>query len=171
MTWEDEFRRRMERFHPALPARDEGISVSIKIRPSGGCFHREHSPFAYRIIDEYLISHPIDTFSFEEHESGPELLVYLAFATAGMSLTANIINLVTAIIKARAEGIRRGDQRNAPLELIVRGFDENGKLREEKALTIDSRQNVSEDLIETVLLTTVNKMTTKKKGKKRSATK
>jgi hypothetical protein len=171
MTWEDEFRWRMERFQPALPARDEGISVSIKIRPSRGCFHREHSPFAYRIIDEYLISQPIDTFSFEEHESGPELLVNLAFATAGISLAANIINLVTAIFKARAEGIRRGDKQNAPLELIVRGFDENGQLREEKMLTIDSRQNVSEDLIETVLLTTVNKMTTKKKGKKRRATK
>jgi hypothetical protein len=169
MAWEDEFRKRMERFHATSPAKDEGIPVSIKIRPSGGCFHREHSPNAYRIIDEYLRSHPNDDFAFEEHESGPELLVYLAFATAGMSLAANIINLITAVIKARTEGIQRGDQRDAPLELIVRGFDENGKLREERALTIDSWQNVSEDLIETALLTTANKMIPRKNGKKRSA--
>ena len=171
MTWEDEFRRRMVRFHPSSPVEGEGIPISIKIRPSGGCFYREHSPIAYQIIDEYLRSHPSSDFDFEEHESGPELLVYLAFATAGMSLTANIINLVIAIIKARTDGVQRGDQRKAPLELIVRGFDENEKLREERALTIDSWQNVSEDLIERALLTTTSKMIPKKKGKKSGAIK
>jgi len=121
----------MDRFHTSSPRKDEDRPISIKIRPSGGCFHREHSPIAYQIIDEYLYSHQSSDFVFEEHESGPELLVFLAFATAGMSLTANIINLVTAIIKARSEGIHRGDHRDAPLELIVRGFDEYGNLREE----------------------------------------
>lgn len=171
MTWEDEFHRRIERFDTSSPTKVDGIPASIKIRPSGGCFHREHSPIAYRIIDEYLHSHPNNDFVFEEHESGPELLVYLTFVTAGMSLTANIINLVTAIIKARMEGIKRGDQRDAPLELIVRGFDENGKLREERVLTIDSWQNVSEGIIEAALLTTTNNMAPKKKGKNRSAKK
>lgn len=171
MTWEDEFRRRMDRFHTSSPRKDEDRPISIKIRPSGGCFHREHSPIAYRIIDEYLHSHQSSDFVFEEHESGPELLVFLAFATAGMSLTANIINLVTAIIKARSEGIHRGDHRDAPLELIVRGFDENGNLREERVLTIDSRQNVSGDLIEKALLTTTNKLIPPKKGKKIDAIK
>lgn len=166
MTWEDEFRRRMEGFHPSSSIEGEGIPISIKIRPSGGCFHREHSPIAYQIIDEYLRSHPISHFDFEEHESGPELLVYLAFATAGMSLTANIINLVTAIIKARTEGIQRGDHRDAPLELIVRGFDKNGALREEKVLTIETWENVSEELIERALLTSTNKVIPKKNGKK-----
>jgi len=47
MTWEDEFSRRMEGFHSSLPNENEGIPVSIKIRPTGGCFHREHSPIAY----------------------------------------------------------------------------------------------------------------------------
>ena len=171
MSWEDEFRRRMDRFHTSSPRKDEDRPISIKIRPSGGCFHREHSPIAYQIIDEYLYSHQSSDFVFEEHESGPELLVFLAFATAGMSLTANIINLVTAIIKARSEGIHRGDHRDAPLELIVRGFDENGNLREERVLTIDSRQNVSGDLIEKALLPTTNKLIPPKKGKKIAAIK
>jgi hypothetical protein len=165
MTWEDEFRMRMERFHPFSPEEDRGIPISIKIRPTGGCFHREHSPIAYRIIDEYLHSHPSGDFVFEEHESGPELLVYLAFATASMSLAANVINFVTAIIKARKDGVQHGDHRNAPLELIVRGFDEDGKLREERALTIDSLENISEDLIEKALLTTTSKMFPNKKKK------
>ncbi|MPM46251.1 hypothetical protein SDC9_92949 [bioreactor metagenome] len=171
MTWEDEFRRRMEKFHPNSSEVDIGVPISIKIRPTGGCFHRQCSPMAYRIIDEYLKSHPSSDYEFVEHESGPELLVYLAFVTAGISFAANIINLVTAIIKARSEGIHRGDHRDAPLELIVRSFDENGKLREEKALTIDSWQNVSEDLIERALLTTTSKMIPKKKGKKSVAIK
>jgi hypothetical protein len=171
MTWEDEFNRRMERFHPSSSVEGEGIPISIKIRPSGGCFHREHSPIAYQIIDEYLRSHPSSDFDFEEHESGPELLVYLAFATAGISLTANIINLVIAIIKARTEGIQRGDHRDAPLELIVRGFDENGKLREEKIITIDPWQNTTEDLIERALLTSTSRMIPKKKRKRSGAIK
>lgn len=164
MTWEDDFRRRMERFHPSSPVDGEGIPISIKIRPSGGCFHREHSPIAYQIIDEYLRSHPISDFDFEEHESGPEVLVYLAFVTAGISFAANIINLVTAIIKARSEGIQRGDHRDAPLELIVRGFDKKGVLREEKVLTIKTSENVSEELIERALLTSTDKVIPKKNG-------
>lgn len=171
MTWEDEFRRRMERFHPNSSEVGVGIPISIKIRPTGGCFHRQCSPMAYRIIDEYLKSHPSGNYEFMEHESGPELLVYLAFATAGMSLAANIINLVTAIIKARTEGIHRGDHRDAPLELIVRGFDENGTLREENVLTIETWENVSEELIEQALLTATSKMIPKKKGKKSGAIK
>lgn len=166
MTWEDEFSRRMEGFHSSLPNENEGIPVSIKIRPTGGCFHREHSPIAYQIIDEYLHSHPSSDYDFEEHESGPELLVYLALATASMSLAANVINLVTAIIKARKEGVQHGDHRDAPLELIVRGFDENGKLREEKVITIDPWQNITEDLIERALLTSTSRMIPKMKRKR-----
>jgi hypothetical protein len=171
MTWEDEFRRRMERFGTSFPIKGDGVPASIKVRVSGGCFHREHSPNAYQIIDEYLRSHPQNDCAFEEHESGPELLVYLAFATAGISLTANIINLVTTIIKARTEGIEHGDHPNAPLELIVRGFDESGKLREERVLRVESWHDVSEELIERSLLNSINKMAPKSKGKKRGVIK
>jgi len=167
MTWEDEFRRRMNRFEGSLPTPGNGIPISIKIRVSGGCFHREHSPNAYRMIDEYLRSHPSDDFSFEEHESGPELLVYLSLVTAGASLTANVINLVTAIIKARTDGIKRGDRPSEPLELVVRGFDEDGKLKEERILKIDSWHDVNGDLIEKALQNSANKMIPKGKSKKK----
>ena len=119
------------------------------------------------MIDEYLHSHPPDDLAFEEHESGPELLVYLSLITAGVSLTANVINFVTAIIKARTEGIKRGDRPSETLELVIRGFDEDGKLKEEKVLKIDSWHDVSEDLIEKALLNSANKMVPKNKGKKK----
>lgn len=167
MAWENEFRRRIENFHSSKVNKGDGIPISIKIKPSGGCFHREHSPLAYKIIDEYLLSHISSDFEFEEHESGPEILVYLAFATASISFSASIINLISNIIKARTQGVKRGDNRDSALELIVRGFDEDGILCEEKVLTIQTDENVSEELIERALLTTTTKMFPPKVGKKK----
>jgi hypothetical protein len=155
MTWENEFRHRIRSFEASPSAKGGGLSVSIKIRVMSGCYHREHSPNAYRVIDEYFRSHPSAEFSFQEHESGPELLVYLSLGAAGISLTASVINLVTAIIKARSEGIKRGDRPSEPLELIVRGFDENGQLKEEKILKFTSQDPVSKKKIEGTLLNSV----------------
>lgn len=161
MNWENEFRHRIRRFEASASEKGEGLSFSIKIRVSSGCYHREHSPRAYRIIDDYLRAHPSNEFSFQEHESGPELLVYLSLGAAGISLTASVINLVTAIIKARSEGIKRGDDRSTPLELIVRGFDRSGNLKEEKILKIDSNDSVTKDLIGQALNNSLNKMISK----------
>lgn len=171
MNWENEFRLRMAKFKRGLPFSENTIDLSIKIRVVSGCYHREHSPNAYQIIDEYLHANPSLDYAIEEHESGPELLVWLALTTAGINITANVINLVTAIIKARTEGIKRGDRPNQPLELIVRGFDDNGQLWEEKVLRIDSWHEVNRDLIEKTLLNSTNNMFPKiKKGHPRKAT-
>ena len=74
-SWLNEFRSRLKEFESKNPPAN-CLTVSFKIRVSSGCFHREHSPHAYRIIDGYLagadlsdVQHRID-----EHESGPELL-------------------------------------------------------------------------------------------------
>jgi len=54
---------------------------------TSGCFHREHSPHAYVLIDRDLDGLTRDpAVSFVEHENGPELLVELALATAGLGL-------------------------------------------------------------------------------------
>src|SRR5574337_529202 len=103
--WIESFNARLRGF-AAAEAQEAGQPVSIKIRVEAGCFHREHSPAAYAIIDQYLRdSPPRDVpFRFEEHETGPEVLVYVAAATAVGTLAASIINLVTAILRARSEG-------------------------------------------------------------------
>lgn len=148
-AWRNEFRQRISTFDQGLHGGD-GLAVSIKVRVTSGCFHREHSPQAYRLIDDYLQRHsPKDArWSFQEHESGPELLVYLALTTAGLSLAAGIINLVTAIIKARADGIEKGDHPDAPLEIIIRGHHRDGEFYEERTLRVDSRTPLAGDLIE-----------------------
>ncbi len=136
--WRDTFKRRMFEFGKEAPERERGIPFSIKIRVTGGCFHREHSPHAYEIIDKYLstLSKTDCYFRFEEHESGPEILVYLALASGGITLTASIINLIAAILKARAEGISKGDRPHESLEIIIRRIQRNGEFIEEKIMRI-----------------------------------
>jgi hypothetical protein len=108
--WENEFRHRIETFEIPFSAKGKGKAISIKVRVTGGCFHREHSPNACRIIDAQLESYHSHEreFSFIEHESGPELLVYVALGTAGITLAKSVIDLITAIIKARSEGAKKG---------------------------------------------------------------
>lgn len=136
--WQNTFRSRMRRFVERREPGPGETAVSIKIRVSSGCFHREHSPHAYELIDSTLerVQAPEATFGFEEHESGPEILVYVALTTAGLSLAASVINLISAIIKARSEGIRKGDSPSHPLELIVRRVYGPAEFREEKVLRI-----------------------------------
>lgn len=129
----------------------DGMPVSIKVRVTSGCFHREHSPQAYALIDEQLYSMPPDAaLAFEEHESGPELLVLLALATSGLGLAKSIVDLIIAIIKARREGIARGDTPADPVELIVRRMD-GDSFREEIVLRIGHREGVDRAEIERLL--------------------
>lgn len=149
--WQEEFRRRMERFGASNV---EGlVPVSIKIRITSGCFHREHSPEAYRIIDRHLAGADLSDVQYqvEEHESGPEILVYLAVAAAGLGFAKSIVELVTTIIKARSEGIKKSDRPSEPLELIVRGYRKDGEYFEETVLRIPSHQNITPKQIEEAL--------------------
>lgn len=111
--------------------------MSLKVRVTSGCFHREHSPGAYAIIDDHLSSMRSQVpFEFVEHESGPELLVLLALGTAGLGLAKSVIDLVITIIEARHEGVRRGDRPSDPVELIVRRVDYSDTFHEERILRV-----------------------------------
>jgi hypothetical protein len=142
--WQSEFRKRMDDFGRTGP--DGLVPVSVKVRVTSGCFHREHSPHAYVLIHDYLATADLSDVhcQFEEHESGPEILVYVA---AGLALTKSVIDLVTAIIKARSEGIKKGDNPSDPLELIVRGHSKNGEYFEETVLRIPHDKAVTRKLI------------------------
>ncbi len=157
--WENEFRHRLDSFGTGIKKKGEGLTLSIKTRVTGGCFHRQHSPNAYKIIDEYFRTHQFkeDKIEFVEHESGPEVLVYITFGTAVLMLSKSVIDLVVAIIKSRQEGVKRGDGPNAPIELIVRGFDEKGEVKEEKVLKFESWDAVSRSVVEGALQTSVKK--------------
>jgi hypothetical protein len=131
-SWESEFRERMGSFE-AMHSPRTGEALSLKVRVTSGCFHREDSPGAYALIDDHLSSTRGDgvPFKFIEHESGPELLV---FFTAGLGLATSVINLVVAVFEARREGVKRGDRPSDPIELIVRRVDDRDTFREERIL-------------------------------------
>jgi hypothetical protein len=149
-NWHDIFRKRIDTFQRLRSPKQGEVPVSIKVRINFGCFHREHSPRAYQIIDRHLNSISPDecVFEFEEHESGPEILVYVAAATAGITIANSIINLIITIIKARAEGIKKGDKPSAPVEIIVRRVDKQGDFTEEKVLSIKHTDPVKPATIE-----------------------
>jgi len=137
--------RAFETVHPR-----NGVSVSLKVRVTSGCFHREHSPRAYALIDAQLAATPRDEspFEFIEHENGPEIL---ALVTAGLSLATSVVNLVVAIIAARRQGVSEGDQPSEPIELIVRRIESGDTLQQEMVLRIDHRDAVDRARIEPLL--------------------
>lgn len=89
-----------------------------------------------------------DLFSFEEHESGPEILIALALTTAGISLLKSVVDLVVVIVKARSDGVKKGDRPSDPLDLIVRRMTQNHDVREEMILRVGHREVVSQEKID-----------------------
>jgi hypothetical protein len=148
--WQETFRHRMHRFQTRRAPTSGETAVSIKVRITSGCFHREHSPRAYELIDRALdkLTPSGSPFAFEEHESGPEILVYLALTTAGISLAKSVTDLIVAIIKARSEGIKKGDTPSHPLELIVRRVQSGNEFREETVLRIGHTDSLDEAKLE-----------------------
>jgi hypothetical protein len=145
-NWEQTFQERMQHFADRHPSGGTRVPVSIKIRVDSGCFDRGCCPHAYEVIDAQLAElrsrEYEDGLTFEQHESGPEILVYLAVATAGLTVTKSVIDLVTTIIKARNDGVKMGDRHSQPVELIIRRMTSKGKLREERILRIHSTDEV-----------------------------
>lgn len=147
--WHRTFRNRMRQFQTRHIPPPGTLAVSIKVRVTSGCYHREHSPHAYELIDKHLDTIArYDEFAFEEHESGPELLVYVAALTAGISLAKSVMDLIVAILKARSEGIKKGDHPTAPLGLIVRSVHKKGEFKEETILRIAHNDSVDRKMIE-----------------------
>jgi hypothetical protein len=54
-AWQQTFRNRMRDFEIKRATKPGEEAVSINVRVSSGCFHREHSPRAYELIDQRLL--------------------------------------------------------------------------------------------------------------------
>lgn len=128
-------------------------AVSIKLRVVGSCFCRSCCPYAYARIDAHNAAASKERlhFQFQEHESGPEIIFYLAAATAGLTFATSVVNLIAAIVKARSEGLKHGDRAESVIELIVRRADDANGIKEERVLRISPRDGVDRAAIERVL--------------------
>jgi hypothetical protein len=114
----------------------EGFSVSIKFQ-APRCFCRDHcAPEAYRLIDDYLTSHPLNPKYCEcvEHETGPEVVVYIV---TGVAFITSLINLVAAILKACSDGQKKGDKPCNQLIIVIRGFNTDNVFYEKQILKVN----------------------------------
>lgn len=159
-AWPNDFRERMQRFEGRRKRHQGEVAVSIKLRVNSGCFHREHSPHAYEIIDEKLrtLAKTDTELVFQEHETGPEVLAYVLLATAALSLAKEVVGLITAIVTARSEGVKKGDHPNDPLHLIVRRVHDKEGVRDEKVLTIGHTHTIGEDELQEQLTASLRKL-------------
>jgi hypothetical protein len=155
--WQETFRNRMRGFKARRPLQEGDVALSVKLRVVSGCFHREHSPCAYQAIDSHLNTSAAD-LELVEHESGPELLVYVAVATAGLTLAKSVMDLITAVIKARSEGVKKGDRPNDPVELIVRCVEDGTGFHEEIVLRIGHSDPVDSKVIERQIAQALRKL-------------
>ena len=80
-----------------------------------------------------LIKKDGNTFILEQHESGPEIVIYLALATASATLIKSVIDLITAIIK----GLSGEHKKQPPRIKISKRQIIKGKVEEETLLEID----------------------------------
>ncbi|MBI5177670.1 MAG: hypothetical protein HZA04_00240 [Nitrospinae bacterium] len=168
MSSEEQFKNRMQKFQFRYHLGKKGVAISIKVGiVNPGYFDWQHSPEAYRIIDEYMRLHSKAKaeYEFEKHESGPEILIDLVYDTAVITLAKSIIDLVATILNARSEGMKKGDRRNDSLELIVRTCDDSGKIREEKVLRYETDDKVIKSEIKKGLEAGIAKILPKPKKK------
>ncbi len=120
--------------------------ISIKLSPPSGCCCSDCWPETWRIVNQDIspcgpIKHEGDAlikkdgniFVLEQHESGPEILVFLALATASATLVKSIIDLITTII----EGLSTEHRKQPPHIKIVKRRLIKGKFEEENLIEID----------------------------------
>jgi hypothetical protein len=149
MIWKDELKERLDSFRQEHRIDEDNLVVSIKIRVTNGCFHREHSPNAFELIDN--LNYSKSDNKVIEHENGPEVIAYVALATASISFLQSTISLVTEILKARKEGVTKGDYPKDNLTVIIRGFDKKGSLKEENIIEVSSSKPIDKKVIEKTL--------------------
>jgi hypothetical protein len=150
--WERDLKQRFDTLQKDNP---NGFLLSIKIGVETGCFHNEHSPHAYDEIYNLFENNRYEC-EFIEHESGPEIIAWVALGTAGLVFAKSIVDLVTAIINARAIGRKKGDKPDANLRLIVREYVNKSNINEEKILVISDGSLVSEEDIRKVITNEIN---------------
>lgn len=131
---------------------------TIKIRAEKGCFCRAHSPEMYKVIDQYKKSNlHNENFEIYEHESGPEIIAWLALGTAGLTVAKSVIDLVTSIINACNRGRKNGDNLHGKLLLIVRDTHRTEDSTEEVVMEIYDKDIVSSEKIQKAIEKGINK--------------
>lgn len=136
----------------------ERIHISIKIRSvPHECFCRSHSPITNKLIDDIIMQQQNYDITYHEHETGPEIIAWLALGTAGLTVTKSLIDLVTAIINACKHGSKNGDTKKDKLILIIRDERKIENATEEFALEIYENDIITPKIIQKAIEKAINK--------------
>lgn len=136
-------------------------SIAIKIRAEHGCFCGSHSKETNKLIDE-IFKNSHHEFDYHEHESGPEIIAWLALGTAGLTVTKSLIDLITAIINACKKGREKGDNHHGKLLLIVRDTHQTKNSTEEIVLEIYDEDLINSEIVKKAIESGINKKFNKK---------
>lgn len=120
--------------------------ISIKLSPPSGCCCSNCWPETWQMVNKTIMPYgPIkhegdaligkdgNAFVLEQHESGPEILIYLAAATPSLPLVKSVIELITTIIKSLTNEHRKQPPR---IKVSKRQLIK-GKIEEEYLVEID----------------------------------
>lgn len=130
--WQKEIKQRLERFNHGD---GKGLALSVKVRVKSNCFCYDHSGRFHQMMDRDRRGEREGTshWEYEEHESGPEWLLYLALTAAGLGIAEktlgivkSVVDLVALSVKSHREERRKRRQTPEPLIIVVRGFDPEG---------------------------------------------
>jgi hypothetical protein len=94
--------------------------LSIKLSPPSGCCCSHCWPETWRAVNSHISPYgPVDhegdaaigdgddKYVLESHESGPEIIAYIALATASTTLAKSIIDLITTFVKSLSKEHRK----------------------------------------------------------------
>ena len=81
-------------------------------------------------------------------KAAPNYWFFSRLLQPGLPLAKSVIDLITTIIKARADGVKKGDRPADPLELIVRRAEDREGYREEIVFRIAHQDHVDPAMIE-----------------------
>ena len=141
--------------------------ITIKIRIEQGCFCEHHSPETNRLINEIMRGHDPREFDYYHHESGPEIIAWLALGTAGLTVTKSLIDLITAIINACKKGKAKNDNQHGKLILIVRDTHRTDSSEEEIVLELYENDTVTSEIVQKAIEKGVGKRFSERRGKSR----
>lgn len=146
----------------------ERIHISFKVRSvPHGCFCRSHSPITNKLIDDIISQQQSHDISYHEHETGPEIIAWLALGTAGLTVTKSLIDLITAIINACKRGSKNGDKKKEKLVLIIRDEHKTDTSAEEFALEIYENDVITPEVVQKSIEAVMNKKHKKNGGFKK----
>jgi hypothetical protein len=135
--------------------------IVIKLSPPSGCCCSGCWPKTWEIVNQTIypcgpIKHEGDAlikrdeniFVLEQHERGPEIIVFLALVTASATFAKSIIDLIATIIK----GLSSEQRKQPPRIKIVKRSLIKGKFEEENLIEIDipASKNIEKQLEEKI---------------------